>query len=429
LSAGSDIRTLRLSTVEDATVIFRSEAPRQVNLGEAFAAGVLPTWTEAVALTRGIAWQLYRAGSTAPVPELHDIALFSTGVLHIEGGSVHSDGQVAGVGTLMGEMLEHVSAPPQVTDVQRQAMASPPVYATLMEFHNALDFFARPDSKAVLVDYHARAIAALDQTDKNQALEELKEKTKSAPPPEKKKKKPERKKIPVWMVAAAAVVVLSLVGAAAYYCMGPPSPSSPVRQSASAALTAISDAGQKVQDATTSVVSKLIGGASDTPTNESPANASAPSPAPAPPVVARRRPAPSTSSGNTASSASATPAVAAPANPQAPAPAPVTAAPEAPAPSPVDVGVYTAQSPEVEAPVLVYPQLPTKQFADGSTTEPGALDVLVLEDGTVAEARLIPESNRMQDRMMVSAAKAWRFRPARKDGRPVRYRVRIPITW
>ena len=30
-----------------------------------------------------------------------------------------------------------------------------------MEFHNALDFFARPDSKAVLVDYHSRATAAL----------------------------------------------------------------------------------------------------------------------------------------------------------------------------------------------------------------------------------------------------------------------------
>jgi hypothetical protein len=30
--------------------------------------------------------------------------------------------------------------------------------------------------------------------------------------------------------------------------------------------------------------------------------------------------------------------------------------------------------------------------------------------------------------MMVSAAKAWRFRPATKDGRPVRYTLRIPIT-
>ena len=167
--------------MEDATVIFRSEAPQQLNIGEAFDAGVLPTWTEAVALIRAVAWQLYREGSTAPVPDLGDIALFSTGAVHLEGGEACSEGQVAGIGAVMGQLLEHVSAPPQVMDVQRQAMVVPPVYATLMEFHNALDFFARPDSKAVLADYHKRAMAALEQTEHNQALEELKEKTKAAP--------------------------------------------------------------------------------------------------------------------------------------------------------------------------------------------------------------------------------------------------------
>ena len=97
-----------------------------MNLGDAFAAGVLPTWTEAVALTRAVAWQLYREGSSAPVPDLGDIALFSTGSIHLEGGDVYSDGQVAGVGAVMGQLLEHVSAPPQVMDVQRQHWPSRP---------------------------------------------------------------------------------------------------------------------------------------------------------------------------------------------------------------------------------------------------------------------------------------------------------------
>ena len=83
----------------------------------------------------------------------------------------------------------------------------------------------------------------------------------------------------------------------------------------------------------------------------------------------------------------------------------------------------------MDPPVLVYPQLPTKPLGGTILSELGALDILVLEDGTVAEARLIPQSDRLQDRMMVSAAKAWRFRPALKNGRPVRYRVRVPITW
>ncbi len=408
-----------------------------MNLGDAFAAGVLPTWTEAVALTRAIAWQLYREGSSAPVPDLGDIALFSTGAIHLEGGDVYSDGQVAGVGAVMGQLLEHVSAPPQVMDVQRQSLAVPPVYATLMEFHNALDFFARPDSKAVLVDYHSRASAALVQTETNQALEDLKEKTKAAPKEQKKKKKTERKKVPAWVIATAALLVLSLAGAAALYLVGGSSPESPVRQSADAALTAISEAGQKVQDATTNVVSKLIGGASATPSNESPANASAPTP-PAPPVVAKRRTATLPETDNAAATpapraaATAASGAAVPSSGGAvPSPPPSTATPtpEMPPPAAVDTGVYTAKSADVAAPELVYPQLPTKPFSDGTTHQPGELDLLVLEDGTVGEVKLVPESNRLQDRMMVSAAKAWRFRPAQKNGLPVRYRMRIPITW
>jgi hypothetical protein len=30
--------------------------------------------------------------------------------------------------------------------------------------------------------------------------------------------------------------------------------------------------------------------------------------------------------------------------------------------------------------------------------------------------------------MLVSAAKSWRFQPATKDGRPVRFRARVRIT-
>ena len=52
-------------------------------LADAFEAGVLPTWTEAIALTRAVAWQLYRGGAATPIPSLEDVALFSTGVVHV----------------------------------------------------------------------------------------------------------------------------------------------------------------------------------------------------------------------------------------------------------------------------------------------------------------------------------------------------------
>jgi outer membrane biosynthesis protein TonB len=59
----------------------------------------------------------------------------------------------------------------------------------------------------------------------------------------------------------------------------------------------------------------------------------------------------------------------------------------------------------------------------------GALEIVVGVDGLVVSARLVPTSNRYQDRMMVSAAKTWRFAPARRYGQPVRYRLLMPITW
>ena len=219
-----------------------------MNLADAFDAGVLPTWTEAIALTRAVAWQLYRGGAPRQCPLSATWRCFRQALSTSKVARFSRWRQIAGVGRLMGAAGGACERAAAGAGRAAAGDGRPPVYATLMEFHNALDFFARPDSKAVLADYHSRAMAAMEQTEQNHALEELKEKTKAAPKEKKKKKKQERKKIPVWVVAAAALVVLSLVGAAAFYLMGGPSPSSPVRQSANAALTAISEAGQKVQE-------------------------------------------------------------------------------------------------------------------------------------------------------------------------------------
>jgi protein TonB len=191
-------------------------------------------------------------------------------------------------------------------------------------------------------------------------------------------------------------------------------------------MTTIAETGKKLQDVTNSVVSKLVGGAEAVPPTPPPTNESA--------LVALATPRPRR--GPAAPSASTAPAatVAPPVAVVTPSPAapPEPDAPSTPAPPPqpfVDSGIYSASDAAVEAPVLVYPQLPSKPIDGALFTRPSELDLLVLEDGTVAEARLIPQSDRLQDRMMVSAAKAWRFRPAEKDGKPVRYRMRIPITW
>ena len=90
-------------------------------------------------------------------------------------------------------------------------------------------------------------------------------------------------------------------------------------------------------------------------------------------------------------------------------------------------GAFTAADAGVDPPVLVYPQLPTEPGATPPASDEPHFELLVNERGEVEQARLRAVEARLEDRMMVSAVKAWRFKPAMKDGRPVRYRVRIPL--
>jgi len=53
----------------------------------------------------------------------------------------------------------------------------------------------------------------------------------------------------------------------------------------------------------------------------------------------------------------------------------------------------------------------------------GTLEMLISREGEVETVKLHTPLNRYHERMIVSAAKAWRYRPASKDGKPVRFRL------
>ena len=129
--------------------------------------------------------------------------------------------------------------------------------------------------------------------------------------------------------------------------------------------------------------------------------------------------------------------------PPAPAAAPVAVAVDVPAPAvssapsapqtdavPVvqDETIYTAVDAAVIPPVLVRPVLPKDPPPGVPEDQIGSIEVLVDEQGDVEQVRLFSPANRFHERMLMSAAKMWKFRPAFKDGHPVRYRTRIRIT-
>jgi len=98
------------------------------------------------------------------------------------------------------------------------------------------------------------------------------------------------------------------------------------------------------------------------------------------------------------------------------------------APAVEEAIIFTALDEEVMPPVLVRPVLPREPPPNVPPDQVGTIEVVVDEQGDVVSVRLISPANRYQERMLVSAAKMWKFRPAYKDGRPVRYRTRVRLT-
>jgi hypothetical protein len=55
------------------------------------------------------------------------------------------------------------------------------------------------------------------------------------------------------------------------------------------------------------------------------------------------------------------------------------------------------------------------------------VELIVTEDGAVDSVKLLGMPHTVHDFMFLSAAKAWQFHPALKDGVPVRYRKTVWI--
>ncbi len=93
--------------------------------------------------------------------------------------------------------------------------------------------------------------------------------------------------------------------------------------------------------------------------------------------------------------------------------------------APLGIFTYDWRDKDVVPPVAVAQSVSGWWGAMGEPaagTPLGAIDVVVDESGRVVDARIYQSANRVYDAVLLESVKQWRYRPATKDGRPVKYR-------
>ncbi len=98
---------------------------------------------------------------------------------------------------------------------------------------------------------------------------------------------------------------------------------------------------------------------------------------------------------------------------------------DAPRFAPIGIFTYDWRDADVAPPVAVAQPMSGWWGSMGEPpagTQLGAIEVVVDESGAVADARVYLSVNRVYDTVLLESVKQWRYRPATKDGRPVKYR-------
>lgn len=368
-------------------------------------------WHEAVAIVAETAAMLLARGITS-VPDPASVVLTPDGTLDLLDEGPPSPAPSQRLGGMLDVLLSSSACPPELRRLADESMADPPAFATIGEFADALAFFERPGRHELLAAVAARASEAALEARANTELERLEARTRGVP----RKSEPGLKETPsrgnrkrVAVLAAGLLLVSAVVGGV----LGLRAIDSEARaRGVPGTLT------ERVRTRVDRIAQKgleAVGLRTPEPLE----------PATTPPVVAPPRVAPRSS--RRARELPVTISVKEMGN-GVTLPLPSAVIPESSEPIARDEAVYNAAAEDVEPAILRRPHLPTRPPSEATSEEIGILEIVVSATGAVEQVRLISASNRYQDRMIVSAAKAWQFEPAMKNGQPVRYRTRIRIT-
>jgi hypothetical protein len=392
-----------------------------LRLSDILSRGVAVEWFEAVALTREVAERVRDSLGGHSVPELHQVELASDGQVSLSGAS-RTDEPVRRLGQLLQAALVEAEPPVQLRLLGSQATAPTPAFASIREFSDALGYFERPDRFGVLKALHERAAAAPVAALRSVAtLDEMVPLDRPTVRTEKRSaaESTKSKRRPIPAVAAAVVVV---VGGAAYWQFAGAAPSS--QRVSDMAVKASDAVGTALVAGLSSVTDKVGLGrlASSDGSGSVPPAAKPTATAPIPVAPRRSRDAargkmPTLRLFDLAPEVAASLPVAA--LPAAPLP---TASAEVTETAPPDMTVYSSTDADITAPVGVRPQLPAVLPGDVNRENLSRIEILVLPDGTVGAVKLLGEPRSVLEGMLLSAAKAWTFKPAMKGDQPVAYR-------
>jgi tetratricopeptide (TPR) repeat protein len=115
--------------------------------------------------------------------------------------------------------------------------------------------------------------------------------------------------------------------------------------------------------------------------------------------------------------------------PPAPTPTPTPTPAPTPTPPPAPV-VYGSEHTEVRRPVAIsqhYPEWRPDSVAEQQMSYVGAIELVVSEQGKVLSVRLVENIHPRYNGVLLKAAESWTFKPAMKDGKPVRYRYVVAV--
>lgn len=410
---------------------------------------LIRSWHEGVAIVRELADKLQGAGTPDQVPDLAHVAIDPSGAVEILKGSPPAKHPVQRLAATLEALIAGTSPPPELLALTSDNTGDTPKHASIGEFADVLAMFERPGRQGDIARVATRAAEsdaapvveeatpAESPSDIDSEISQLRDRARQARKERSARDGTVQRRrqwtVPIFIGGGLLLVVYLGLATAVWLQKGQHGPEAlaSVKDWMSTSQSFWADLARTVARTPGLREVPVLRDAlpDEKPSEAASAGSAAPPETPEAGSRARGgRPASAASGPQRAAGGDAPPGSDAPPPTDADAHvAPDVAEAEPEARVGADHVVYTSADPSVVPPTMVRKYLPSSPKAR-TVSATGMFDIVVSQTGEVESVRLISIDHPFHEKMLVEAAKAWRFVPAQKDGQPVKYRVAVRIT-